>query len=179
MREFRAAADRSDPHQGFATYQFAATELGLIGHQRDVEFIAFQRRVEVDAAGAPQLDFHVRVGAREALEHFRQNIGGVEIRGSQRDVAGNIGCRETAACLVVDPQHGTGELQQHFAVMGEAELAAVVFEQSAAGEVLQPADLMGDRRLGAADLSAGRGKSPGIDDRDEGPQQRDVEILVQ
>jgi len=86
-------------------------------------------------------------------------------------VAGDIGCRETAARLVVDPQHGAGELQQHFAVMGEAELAAVVFEQGAAGQVLQPADLMGDRRLGAANLSAGRGKSPGIDDRDERPQQ--------
>ena len=72
-----------------------------------------------------------------------------------------------------------GEFQQHLAVMGQAELAAIVFEQSAAGQVFQPADLMGDRRLGAADLPAGGGKSSGIDDRDERPQQGDIEILVQ
>ena len=94
-------------------------------------------------------------------------------------MAGDIGRRETAARLVVDPQHGAGEFQQHLAVMGQAELAAVVFEQGAAGQVFQPADLMGDRRLGAADLPARRGKSPGIDDRDERPEQGDIEILVQ
>ena len=95
LAQFRAAADAGDPHQRLAAHQFAAPELGLVGHQRDIDLIAFQRRVKMDAAGAAQLDFHVRVGARKTFEHFRKNIGRVEIRGSQRDVAGDIGCRKT------------------------------------------------------------------------------------
>jgi hypothetical protein len=135
--------------------------------------------MKMDAAGTAQLDFHVWMRARETLEHIRQDIRRVKVGGSERDTAGNIGRREAAARLVVDAQHRPGKLEQNLAVMCQAELAAVVVEQGAADQVFQPADLVGDRRLGTSDLPAGRRESAGIDDRDERSEQRDIEILVQ
>jgi hypothetical protein len=63
--------------------------------------------------------------------------------------------------------------------MSQTELAAILIEQGAADRVFQAPDLMRNRRLGTAHLSAGGRKSSRIDDRDERSEQRDIEILVQ
>ena len=63
--------------------------------------------------------------------------------------------------------------------MGQAELAPVVLEKGAADQVFEAPDLMGDRRLRPADLSAGGREPSRIDNGDESPEQRNIQILVQ
>jgi hypothetical protein len=179
LSQFRAASDGGDPHQRLAANEFTTPEFRLVGHERDIDLISFQRRMKMDAAGAAQLDFHIRVGTREILKHFRQNIWRVEIRCSQRNVTGDVGSCETAARFVVQSQHRPRKFKQDLPVMSQAELAAILIEQGAADRVFQAPDLMRNRRLGTAHLPAGGRKSSRIDDRDERSEQRDIEIMVQ
>src|SRR5271156_5062195 len=64
LSRFRPASDGGDPYQRFKAHQFPAPELRLVRHQRDIEFISLQRGMKMDAAGAAQLDFHIRMRAR-------------------------------------------------------------------------------------------------------------------
>jgi hypothetical protein len=94
-------------------------------------------------------------------------------------VTGDFGRRETATRFIVQSQHRPRKFKQDLPVMCQTELAAIVIEQRAADRILQALDLMRNRRLGTAYLSASGCKSSRIDDRDERSEQCDIEILVQ
>jgi hypothetical protein len=94
-------------------------------------------------------------------------------------VTSDVGRRESAPRFVIYSQHRTREFEQDFSVMGQAGLAPVVFEQGAADQVFEAPDLMGDRRLRPAHLPAGGRQPSCIDNGDESPEQRNIQILAQ
>jgi hypothetical protein len=55
---------------------------------------------------------------------------------------------------------------------------ASIGEERPSDDFLEPVDLLADGRLGASNPAPGRGQPAGIDDRDEGAEQRDVKILI-
>ena len=67
-------------------------------------------------------------------------------------------------------------LQHVLAVFGQAQAPGGAQQQGLAQLLLQPADLMADRRLGEVQAFAGAGEAAALMHRDQGPQQGGIDI---
>ena len=83
---------------------------------------------------------------------------------------------EEGGGVVVEPQDVARVAEQHLAFGRQLERAALLAEERPADQVLQPAHLQRDRRLGTAERVAGLGEAAEIDDRDEGAEQVGLEV---
>src|SRR3954468_14821476 len=72
-------------------------------------------------------------------------------------------------------QDGLGVGENLGAVLAQRQPAPGMLEQLFPGELLQPLQLQGDRRLGAAQPPRGLGNASGLDHGDQRPEHVDIE----
>ena len=82
---------------------------------------------------------------------------------------------DDAARLLRQREDAAGVADQALAFARERHAPSLAKQQRRSREILELADLLADRRLRPVHPLAGTGEAPGIDDRDEGFQEIEIE----
>ncbi len=118
--------------------------------QHQVDLSPPQQAQKLDAGAGQDLDLHVRRLLQQPVDHQRHDMADPELPDANRHAAGQAGfqrfhVRHQEPHLAVDPIH---PLQEQPAGRRGDDPARLPLEQPAADMVLDPAEDLGERRLG-------------------------------
>ena len=163
------------PDQLLAPHHLAARKIVHAGDERDVDIAALDQAHQRRRERAIELDLDARKGFSEHAEDLRQHEGRIEVGRAEHDLTLDLLRRQLRNQFVMQPQDGFGVGENRGAVLAQRQPAPGMLEQLLAGELLQPLQLQGDRRLGAAQPSRGLGDAAGLDHRDQRTEHADIE----
>ena len=164
------------PDQLFLPHHLSAGEIVHPGHQRDIDLAALHTADQRRRQRAVQLQLHPRKGFSKNLEDRRQHERGIEVRRAEHDVALDVGGGELRQHLVVKADNRARIAQHGLAFGGQKQPAPLMDEDRLSRELLQPLQLQGDRRLGAAEPPRRLGDAAGLDHRHQRAQHADIQI---
>lgn len=169
-RDEGLAAHRAEPQPRFVR--------GRLAQQADVDAAVVQGG-ELGCAGhLPDVQPHARVALPEGAQQARQNgqgerSGEADPQPARLAAADGAGGRQPVRQVGQDPARGGQQLPPG---RGEGDAAGLAPEQRVADLLLQPADLLAQRRLGDAEAGGGPAEVQFLGEHGEGVQLREGEF---
>lgn len=164
------------PDQLLLPHHLAAGEVVHPRHQRDVDVAALHASDQRRRQRAVQLKLNPRKGLSEDLQDRGQHERGIEVRRAEHDVALDVGRGELRQQFVMKAEDRARVAQDGLALRGQEQPPSLVNEDGLSGQFLQPLQLQGDRRLGAAQPPRGFRDAAGLDHRHQRAQHPNIEI---
>jgi hypothetical protein len=164
------------PDQLFLPHHLSAGEIVHARHERNIDFAALDASDQRRRQRAVQLELDARKGLAEYLQDRRQHEGGIEVGRAEHDVAFDVGGGELRQQFVMKTEDRARIAQHGLAFRRQEQPAALVDEDGLSREFLEPLQLQGDRRLGAAEPPRGLCDASGLDNRHQRAQHPNIEV---
>ncbi|MCY1440292.1 hypothetical protein D9M71_565600 [compost metagenome] len=156
-----------------ASHRLAAVAPLLEQDQVELAVVVTGAEVAAQATGDLQLD--LRMLAVEGREQMGGAPGGKVFRHAQAHGHRHRRARHRLEHFIVVGQHLPGVAEQRLPGVSGQHVAVAALEQLVPDHLLQPADLLADRRLGRVQARRRRGKAAAVADHHHRPQQVEVE----